>query len=133
MAATDLRAASERLLRALDNLDWPVFEASWAATPTAFLPFDDTPATVEGQAVLERFRVFFTEVRSHASGGAPYLGLKPKDLRVQDFGDAGLVTFVMDQPAILGGPPIARRTLLFVRDGGAWKLAHLHASAAGKR
>jgi hypothetical protein len=41
-------------------------------------------------------------------------------------GATGLVTFVFNpSPAI-----IARHTLLFVRQGGQWKLAHMDASNA---
>lgn len=45
-------------------------------------------------------------------------------LRAEVMGSTGLVTFT------LGRPPgnIGRRSLLFVREGGEWKLAHLHAS-----
>jgi hypothetical protein len=42
--------------------------------------------------------------------------------------DAGLVTFMLGQPP----GRLARRTLLFVREHETWKLAHLHASAAGQ-
>jgi hypothetical protein len=39
----EIQAAAERFLRALDNLDWEPFRASWAAEPTVFFPFGDTP------------------------------------------------------------------------------------------
>jgi hypothetical protein len=49
-------------------------------------------------------------------------------------GDVGLVTFMLDGLSTADGRPLPlqRRTLLFVRERGAWKLAHLHASAASQ-
>ena len=38
-----IQAAAERFLRALDDLDWEPFRASWASEPTVFFPFGDTP------------------------------------------------------------------------------------------
>ena len=119
-----IRAAAEQFLRVFDALDWEPFRASWAAEPSVFFPFDDTPERVEGRAAVEaRFRRFFDETRANTPG-PPYLHLAPRDLRVERFGDAGLVTFMLDGP----GERIGRRTLLFVRENGVWKLAHLHAS-----
>jgi ketosteroid isomerase-like protein len=129
-----IRAAAEWFLRVFDNLDWESFRASWSSEPTVFFPFDDTPERVTGQAAVEaRFRRFFDEVRARTSG-PPYLHIKPRELRVEHYGDAGLVTFMLGQPPVLGEPPgrVVRRTLLFIRENETWKLAHLHASAAGQ-
>ena len=122
-----IKAAAEYFLRVFDDLDWEPFREAWASDPTVFFPFDDTPKRVTGRAeVLARFQHFFTEVRARTPG-PPYLHLVPRELRVERFGSAGLVTFM------LGAPPgrVSRRTLLFVLEGGHWKLVHLHASMAG--
>ncbi len=127
-----IQAAVERFLRALDNLDWEPFRASWASEPTVFLPFGDTPDRVTGQVVVEgRWRRFFEETRSRGSG-PPYLNLKPLDIRTERFGDVGLVTFTLE--LTVGGRqlPRQRRTLLFVREHDAWKLTHMHASGASQ-
>ena len=123
-----VRAAAERFLRVFDDLDWEPFRASWASEPTVFFPFDDTPERVTGRAAVEaRFRRFFDQVRARGSG-PPYLNLKPRELRVERYGDAGLVTFELGGP----GGRMGRRTLLFVRENDAWRLSHLHASVAGE-
>jgi hypothetical protein len=127
-----LHAAVERFLRALDNLDWESFRGSWASEPTVFFPFGDTPDRVTGQVAVEsRWRRFFEEARARGSG-PPYLHLKPRDLRAERYGDVGLVTFTLE--LTVGGRqlPLQRRTLLFVRDHDAWKLAHMHASGASQ-
>jgi len=108
----EVQAAAEHFLYALDNLDWERFVACWSSEPTAFYPGDDT--RVDGRAA---------EIPLRASG-PPYLHLKPRNLRINRYGDAGLVTFMLsDNPG-----PTPLRSLFFVREAGAWKLAHLHAT-----
>lgn len=120
--ASEILAAAEHFLRVFDNLDWERFVACWSSDPTAFFPGDQ--ARLDGRAaVLTRFRTMFDQIPPRAPG-PPYLHLKPHNVRVDRYGDAGLVTFMLsDKPA-----PIPLRSLLFVREAGAWKLAHLHAT-----
>jgi len=117
--------AAEHFLRVFDNLEWEPFDAAWSTSRSVFFPFRDTPERVEGADVAARFRRFFDDVRA-ARPGPPYLRLQPHGLRAEVRGDAGLVTFT------LGRRPgdVGRRTLLFVRESGQWKLAHMHASTA---
>jgi ketosteroid isomerase-like protein len=130
---SDIRQAADHFLRVFANFDGEAFQATWSSEPVVFFPFDDTPETVKGRAAVEaRFHRFFEEVRARAPG-PPYLHINPRELTVQRYGDVGVVTFVLDQPPQLGGPPVARRTLLFVKERDGWKLAHLHASAAGRQ
>ncbi len=129
-----VRAAAERFLRALDDLDWEPFRTSWASEPTVFFPFGDTPDRVIGRTAVEtRWRRFFEEMRARRPG-PPYLHLKPRDLRVERLGDVGLVTFVLDGLSAADGRqlPLQRRTLLFIWERETWKLVHLHASAASQ-
>jgi ketosteroid isomerase-like protein len=53
------------------------------------------------------------------------------DLKADVFGDVAIATFVADYSMKAGDTPIAakaRSTLVFVKDGGAWKIAHEHFS-----
>jgi ketosteroid isomerase-like protein len=121
--ASEVRAAADKFLVAFDNLDWEPFKASWAASPSVFFPFPDKPKRIDGKAEVERvFAAFFEEVRKTAPG-PPYLHLNPQELQVQVFGDSALVTFMLVREK-----RISRRSLLFVREAGEWKLVHLHAS-----
>jgi len=117
--------AAEHFLRVFDNMEWEPFLAAWSSAPSVFFPFRDTPERVEGPAVAARFRAFFDEVKA-TSEGPPYLRLQPQQLRAEVMGSTGLVTFMLSRSP--GG--VGRRTLLFVREGGRWKLAHMHASNA---
>jgi hypothetical protein len=120
---SEIRAAAEHFLRVFDQLDWESFSACWSSDPTAFFPGDDF--RLDGRAaVLARFRVLFDQVPAR-SPGPPYLHLNPRHLRIDRYGDAGLVTFTLGDPP----KPIALRSLVFVREAGAWKLAHVHATS----
>jgi hypothetical protein len=119
----EIRAAAENFLRVFDNFEWESFSACWSSDPTAFFPGDDS--RLDGRAaVLARFRTLFDRVPLHTSG-PPYLHLNPRHLRVDRHGDAGLVTFTLGDPP----KPIALRSLFFVQEAGAWKLAHVHATS----
>lgn len=119
----ELVQAAEHFLRVFDHMEWEPFRAAWSAAPSVFFPFRDTPERVEGPAVATRFRTFFDEVKATREG-PPYLRLEPQQLRAEVIGSTGLVTFMLGRsPGAVG-----RRTLLFVREGGQWKLAHMHAS-----
>jgi len=120
-----LMQAAAHFLRVFDNMEWEPFRAAWSSAPSVFFPFRDTPERVEGPAVAIRFRAFFDEVTATREG-PPYLRLQPQQLRAEVIGSAGLVTFMFNPSP----GTIARRTLLFVREGGQWKLAHMHASNA---
>jgi len=124
-----VRAAAEHFLRVFDNLDWEAFRATWASDPTVFFPFDTAPERATGRAAVEAgFRRFFDTVKA-SRPGPPYLHLNPRELRVERYGDTGLVTFMLGE----AGGRVSRRTLVFVLENGTWKLTHLHASAAGPR
>lgn len=122
-AASEVRVAADKFLVAFDNLEWEPFKAAWAASPSVFFPFPDTPRRIDGKAEVERvFAAFFKDVRA-TTPGPPYLHLDPQELQVQVFGDSALVTFML-----IREHRISRRSLLFARESGEWKLVHLHAS-----
>jgi len=49
--------------------------------------------------------------------------LEPRDLEVQMFADAALVTFHLEN-----GRSLSRRTFVLSKESGLWKIVHLHAS-----
>lgn len=123
-----VRAAAEHFLRVFDNLEWEPFRTMWAPDATVFFPFDAAPKRATGRTEVEdMFRRFFDQTRS-TRPGPPYLHLNPRDLVVQRYGDTGIVTFMLGA----SGNRVGRRTLVFVREKGDWKVVHLHASTAGQ-
>ena len=121
--------AAIRFLAAFDSLKWEPFMSYVADDVTMFFPFVDSPSRADGRAAFAaRFRSFFDDVRAArvraGSPNPPFLHLNPRDLKVQMAGDAAVVTFH------LGAQSPSRRSLIFRRMGGDWRLIHWHASPA---
>jgi len=78
-----------------------------------------------GRADVEAtFARVFAQERAAATKGPPYLELRPEDVLVQPLGpDAAVVSFHLRNDQRL-----ARRTVVFARRDGAWRIVHLHAS-----
>jgi hypothetical protein len=53
----------------------------------------------------------------------PYIDIQPKDLKIQMLGSVAVVSFLLNDPDLLG-----RRTIVFKKDNSKWKIVHLHAS-----
>jgi len=120
-----IAASLDSFVVAFNDLDSARFAARWAAGATAFFPFADTPARVDGRdAVLARFLTYFAEVRRERTG-PPYLRIVPRDVAITLLDDrAAVASFVFT-----AATRIARRTAVVVREpDGAWRIAHLHAS-----
>jgi ketosteroid isomerase-like protein len=64
-------------------------------------------------------------------GAANGLKMRADALKIDVFDDVGIATFILDYSFESGGQTIRRKersTLVFVNDGGAWKIAHEHLS-----
>jgi ketosteroid isomerase-like protein len=117
--SAQVTAATQHFLTAFENLDWQEFRSSFADDACVFFPRPDTPELQCGREAYEKQwrRVFDEEKKGK-------LVLSPEDLRVQMLGeDAAVVTFHLRNPQ-----RIARRSFVFRRIAGEWKIAHLHAS-----
>lgn len=119
----DVRAFLAHFVQAFDNLDWEQFRNCFADDATVFQP-RGFARRADGRSDIEReFRVVFDFIRGNKTA-PPYMALKPKDLRVQSFGDTAIVTFHLDsRPGVLN-----RRTLVLHKGEAGWKIVHLHAS-----
>ena len=118
-----VKLAAADFVEAFENLEWDLFEASWAQDATVFFPFADQPQRVEGRStIMERFRSAFESLPERMDG-PPYLSIQPQDLHVQMLGDSAVVTF-----HLVGSGPFNRRTIVFVKSDNKWLIAHLHAS-----
>ena len=108
---------------AFDGLHWDRFRVCFSERATVYFPFPDQPRIANGKAEVEAgFKAFFDHLQATVEG-PPYLNLKPFDMRVEELGDAVLVTFHLDFPDSLG-----RRTVVLRDEDGSWKIVHLHAS-----
>lgn len=120
---SDLEQAVQHFVTAFSHLQWTPFIYSFAEQPSVFYPFEGTAERVDGtDAVAARFSAFFEEARS-SRPGPDYLALDPQNLHLEVIGDAALVTFHLRNDTSLG-----RRSMMWVRENGQWKIKHLHAS-----
>jgi hypothetical protein len=64
-------------------------------------------------------------------GASKGLKMRADDLKIDVFGNVGIATFILDYSFDPGGEVVQRKersTLVFVKDGGAWKITHEHLS-----
>jgi ketosteroid isomerase-like protein len=107
-------------LAAFNRLDTARVGELLTEDATAFLPMPDARAKVSGRAnILAALTPLFDKQRAIGE-----LHLTAKQLTVQPLGrDGAVATFDVGTADVS-----SRRTLVLVRRGGAWRIAHLHAS-----
>jgi len=121
--ADEVRQAAATLVAAFNDLDWSGFADSWDEDATAFLPLRGQPHRVEGRsAIVAAFKQVFGDLPARMSG-PPYLSIQPREVEVQVQGESAVVTFHLGD-----SPPFSRRTLVFARWSGRWRITHLHGS-----
>jgi len=57
----------------------------------------------------------------------PYLAIDPKDLKIQLAAPNAIVTFLLEDPDLLG-----RRSIILQKQADKWMIIHLHASGVAK-
>jgi SnoaL-like domain len=113
-------------LTAFDNLDWQAFRSCFSPTATIFHPAAPNIRRIDSpdSFVNAWLGVFERIKKSSGRTSPPYMSLNPVDLRVDNLcEDVALVTF-----HLIDGSTVSRRTLVFKRDSGGWRVVHLHAS-----
>lgn len=119
-AVADVRAAATKFIDALNALDLAGMTTLFAEDITAFVPTAQ-PDRVNGKAAVTAiYRAYVDRARA----GGPTGRTVPQDLTVEASGDLGVVTFnVRDASGT-----VRRRTFIFRRSGGVWRINHFHAS-----
>ena len=110
-------------VEAFNALDVAWFDAFFADDVTMFFPPGPFPsARLDGKKhVTAAFHRFFEMAKEK---GATRLNIQPANLQVQDYGDLAVVSFELS-----GKGSIGRRSILFRRDQGSWRIVHFHASS----
>ncbi len=124
-----VHAAAVGFLAAFDSLQFDAFRDYFAEDMTMFFPFPQFPARANGKAEVEDvFGNFMTAQReARAKAGRPMVqGVAPRDLRIQMAGPgAAVVSFHLGADTTP-----SRRSVVFRKDPGGWKVMHWHASSA---
>lgn len=110
-------------VEAFNALDPARFDAFFADDVTMFFPSGSFPsARVESKKdVTAAFHRFFEMAKEK---GATRLNIQPANLQVQNYGDLAVASFELG-----GKGSIGRRSILFRRDQGSWRIVHFHASS----
>lgn len=122
------RAVIDAFLAALAAADLDGLMQLFTRDATIFVPTKGDGLRQEGIGPIRAiFAEYFDELRAKKDA-PPYVTIEPDELMVQDLGGGvTVVTFESDRAE--GG--IARRTFVLRRSpGGAWRIAHMHASNA---
>jgi ketosteroid isomerase-like protein len=109
----------DRFLAALNSLDVDRINSCFADDVTAFVPTVQAGRISGKAAVAEIFRDYVDATKKTVAR----TNIIPEDTLVNVSGDIAVVTFSVRYPA-----SVARRTFVFRRDGGAWRISHFHAS-----
>jgi uncharacterized protein (TIGR02246 family) len=109
----------DAFLAALDQGDASVAEL-FTDDASVFFPMNDRPLRANGrEEIVSAFTALFAMPGYQKGRGMP----KPEELRVQMLGGTALVTFQTTNPNVT-----SRRTFVLRRDGGRWRIVHLHGS-----
>ena len=101
---------------ALNSLDEARIVGAFAGDATAFFPVVKAER-VDGHAAIAA--VF----HEYVAGSTKKTNIVPEDLRVQQSGDLAVITFNVHNPSA-----VSRRTFVWRRDSGGWRIVHMHAS-----
>ncbi len=123
LAESEVRDTLAKFVKAFDNLDWETFRLAFDDNATVFYP-RAIPERANGRAQFEKsFKGVFQQIRGDQTM-PPYMEIRPKDLKLQVFGNTALATFHLDdRPGFLN-----RRTIVLSNTRNGWKIVHLHAS-----
>jgi len=123
-AQKEIERAIHELLDAAQSKDFPRLEAMHLYGPK-FSRWDSRSATRQDAEVTRQ---------AERAGIEPLdsFRVSAEDLKVDVFGDVAVATFVMPYEAARGGQTSsskAKATLVWVKTGSGWKIAHEHLSA----
>lgn len=101
---------------ALNNLDADRIASHFAEDATAFFPVVKAER-LDGKAAI--VNVF----RDYVAANTKKTNIIPEDLHVTQSGNIAIVTFNVHNPSA-----VSRRTFVWRRDAGTWRIVHMHAS-----
>lgn len=118
----EVRAAMHAFVRALNTLDVAAMDSAFVDDVVAFVP-SARPGLVVGRAEVMRILGAWA-ARARAAG--PRTDIVPERMQVGTTGDLAFVAF--EVRARVPRPVTRRRSFVFRRVAGRWRIAHMHAS-----
>ncbi len=119
--------AAEKFVYAFNHFQWDSFRKSFAEDASIFFPEWDLAARISGKENIEKkWLQLFPEFVNNPDNYK--LGISPKNILVQVYGQTAVMTFHLGD----GFSRLARRTIVWRKRKGVWKIVHLHASVLKK-
>lgn len=118
-----IKSRLQEIFAAAEKLDLPRLDSYHLYGPK-FTKFPAAPVGRQDAAIAR-------QSEHDGLGAIRALAMRADDLKIDVFGDVGVAAFVLNSRFTAGGDPIERQeraTLVFVKDHGAWKIAHEHFS-----
>ncbi len=101
---------------ALNNLDEQRIVGHFAPDATAFFPVVKAERVDGRDAIAAVFH-------DYVAANTKKTNIVPEDLHVAQSGDIAVVTFNVHNPSA-----VSRRTFVWRREAGTWRIVHMHAS-----
>lgn len=127
-ATAPVCALLREFITAFNARDFEAFRRTFSDDISFFVDRPYPPRRLDGRAAAEAvFSAGFAPYGASAVGPKPPLPtpIVPSRLRVQTYGDVAVLTF-----EVARATELARRTLVARREGGVWRIVHIHASSA---
>ena len=125
----DIERVIQDFLVAFGNRDFGVFVPYFSEDATVFFPPSAAAplGRVQGRSEIERtFKKVFDAYPPRT--GRPPTPIAPQDLLIQELDGYAVVTFQLGSETAR-----QRRTFVLKRFGDAWKIVHMHGSAANQQ
>lgn len=110
------RGAMDAFMADLNALNYDGIVSHYADDATAFFPVVKAERADGKPAIAQVFR-------DYVAGNTKKTNIVPEELRVQEYGDVAIVTFIVHNPSA-----ISRRTFVWHHSARGWKIVHMHAS-----
>lgn len=104
----------------LNALNYDAIVGHFAPDATAFFPVVRAERAGGKEAIAQVFR-------DYVAGNTKKTNIVPEDLLVQESRNMAVITFNVHNPSA-----ISRRTFVWRRDSGGWRIVHMHASNVAK-
>ena len=117
--SADVVKRTKNFIQAFTSLEWQTFKSFFTDDASMFYPTLDNARRLNGRKEIEEaLEPEFTDTSLKAPKN-----ISPEDIRVQLNRRTAIVTFHLEDKNRLG-----RYTIIWIRQHGAWKILHLHAS-----
>lgn len=120
---TQIQQRLQEVLLAAENKDFNRLDSFHLYGPKFTKFTGSSPARLDAAAT--------SKSEHDGLGSLEGLKMRADSLKIDIFGNVGIATFILDYSFHSGGQTVRKRdrsTLVFVKESGAWKIAHEHLS-----